>query len=100
MTQDSLLDWAPPHQRDSSTSTDAAESIRPSAARLRNLVLSWLREHGPATDEQMQEALALAGNCQRPRRRELQLAGLVEVHDEEGKTRSGRRATRWKVVKL
>lgn len=98
MSDQPLLDWQPPAQQHSRTSLAAADLVKPNAATLRTLVLEHLRKHGPSTDEAIADALGMQGNTQRPRRRELQLMGLVVEHDEEGRTRSGRRATRWKAV--
>jgi len=68
---------APPHSG-SETSRDAADAIKPKASTQRRAVLQYLLSHASgATDDEMQEALRLPGNSQRPRRKELQQAGLV-----------------------
>lgn len=81
----------------SSTSRQAAESIRPSADSLRGRVLDFLRARGTngATDEEMQLAIPMPASTQRPRRVELVQAGLVVDVGEVRKTKSGRDAVVW-----
>lgn len=68
----------PPHSG-SETSRDAAEAINPKTSTQRRVVLNYLLSNpSGATDDEMQESLRLPGNSQRPRRRELELAGLVK----------------------
>jgi hypothetical protein len=86
----------PPHVH-TETSYRAAEDIKTHVPRLRSLVLGYIQEHGPCTDEQVQDGLKMAGSTQRPRRRELERAGLIEKFDEQGKTKSGRKAVRWSI---
>lgn len=90
-------DVPPPHQHGSATSAAAADQIASSAATLREQILSLLRGHGPMTDEQMQDALNMAGDTQRPRRRELEKAGLI-FKQSTGTTRSGRSAQVWAAI--
>lgn len=52
---------------------------------------------GPLTDEEIAAAAGLLDNTVRPRRGELVRDGLVVAVDELGKTRAGKRATRWGV---
>lgn len=85
----------PPFVRHSESSAAAAESIAPVAGTLEAAVYRWLDANGPATDEQMQEALEMVANTQRPRRRGLVKAGRVFPIDDLGQTSSGRKATRW-----
>lgn len=87
---------SPPAQRHSPTSVAAAEQIKPSAGTLRERVYKFLLEY-PATDEQVQDALAMDPSTERPRRVELCKAGLVEQVGE-ARTRSGRKAAVWKAV--
>lgn len=96
MDQRSLFD-DPPAQRHSPTSVAAAEGIEPRAETLRRAVLEFLRQRGEqgATDEEIQDALAMPGNTARPRRRELQMAGLVVDSGNTRETRSGRQAVIW-----
>lgn len=85
----------PPHNG-TETSRAAAEQIKPNADTLRARVLEYLQSQPDgATDEQMQLALGMAGNTQRPRRQELEKMGLVRATDRTRATRSGRQATVW-----
>jgi hypothetical protein len=87
----------PPFVSTSQTSAEAAESVREGAAELRERVYSALKRVWPEglTDEQMQQALGMQGNTQRPRRRELEQRGLVRDSGERRFTTSGRRAVVW-----
>lgn len=58
--------------------------------------LGRCRESG-ATDEEMQIALEMPGNVQRPRRGELVDAGAIRA-DGKRATRSGRDAVVWKIA--
>jgi len=74
----------------------ARDLIKPTAETLRQQVLAYLTRRGAygATDEEMQNNLNMKGNTQRPRRRELVLAGKVK---DSGKTRptATSKATVW-----
>lgn len=85
----------PPHQRHSATSKAAAESVRVRVGPLHQKILAHLRECGGATDEEIMGALDMGGNTQRPRRRELQLMGMVKDSGLTRQTRSGRAAVVW-----
>lgn len=61
-------------------------------------ILELLAEAGPLTDEQIAERLGMEANTVRPRRGELVKAGMVRAVDEEGRTRTGSKATRWGVA--
>lgn len=61
-------------------------------------VLELLTAAGPLTDEQIAERLGMEPNTARPRRFDLVKLGLVQAVDEEGRTRTGSRATRWGVA--
>ena len=87
-----------PYQKHSETSKAAADEIKPSAGTQRHTLYGWLYEHGPATDEQMQDGIPMTANAQRPRRVELVRMGLVRDSGEKRKTRSGRSAVVWEVV--
>jgi hypothetical protein len=82
------------------TSRAAAAAIRPDAGRLRQLVLQAIVERGTigATDEEIQNALGLPGNTQRPRRRELEQVGLIRDSGQRRPTSSGRRAIVWVAI--
>lgn len=96
-----LLPFSPPPPpapfvKSSQTSREAAEAIAPHCNALQLRVLRYLAaQPGGATDERMQEALSLTGSTQRPRRVELEQAGLVRDSGAKAKTRSGRQAVVW-----
>lgn len=83
-----------PFQAHSDTSRAAADRKRPTAATDRKRVLDWFKANGPATDQECQTALELAGDTQRPRRVSLVRGGWLREYDE-GTTRAGYRAKRW-----
>ena len=77
----------PPHSG-SSTSRAAAEAIKPKAGSQRRALFEFLQQHPDGlTDDEQQQGLRLSGNSQRPRRRELQKAGLVT---DSGRRRDGK----------
>jgi DNA-binding IclR family transcriptional regulator len=94
-----LLDWMPPAVQSSTTSLAAADAVRPNAATLRALVLRWLEEHGPATDEQVISGTGLSPSTARPRRVELVRAGFVRDSGRTALTAAGRKAALWEVVR-
>jgi len=69
----------------------------PLAQAQRARLLAWLAAHPGATNEEIAAGADLPPSAVRPRRRELEAAGLVRKRDEEGRTRAGRRAARWEV---
>ncbi len=71
----------------------------PVARTQRARLLAWLAAHPCATDEQIAEGTGLNPSAARPRRRELVEAGVVRRVDDAGRTRAGRRAARWAVVR-
>ena len=97
MTQADLLAWRPlpMAQEHSRTSKAAARSIESKAGSIRARLYAWLLANGPATDEQMQDALGLNPSTQRPRRIELCMAGKVFDTKTDAKTKSGRMAILW-----
>ena len=76
------------------TSEEAAEAIRPSAHILRGKVLAYIEgeERNGATDDEVQRALGMNGNTERPRRSELETMGFLVRTDRRRKTSSGRNA--------
>jgi len=70
----------------------------PLAQAQRARLLAWLAAHPGATHEEIADGAALTPSAVRPRRRELEAAGLVRKVDTDGRTRAGRRAARWEVV--
>lgn len=88
---------APPFQRRSGTSRAAASRIRAHQSTLQAKVLAVLLVHeGGLTDLEMQDRLAMKGSTQRPRRVELQEAGLVRRVGTD-RAPSGRKAAVWDV---
>jgi len=59
---------------------------------------AWLAAHPGATNEEIAAGADLTPSAVRPRRRELEAAGLVRKVDTDGRTRAGRRAARWEVM--
>jgi len=70
----------------------------PLAQAQRARLLAWLAAHPGATHEEIADGATLTPSAVRPRRRELEAAGLVRKVDMDGRTRAGRRAARWEVV--
>lgn len=90
----------PPFQRHSDTSRAAAVRISKDAENLRGQVYAYLVSRGDgATDEEGQAKLCMDGNTYRPRRRELELAGLVVDSGKRRPTSSGRDAVVWVAVR-
>jgi hypothetical protein len=90
---------APPGQRHSGTSRAAAASQTPAKLtgdRLR--IFSYLKSRPDgATDEEIAAALAMGENTERPRRVELQRAGMIRLVATRA-TKSGRKANVWRVA--
>lgn len=96
MTGYRFYNGLPPHQRHSETSLAAAIAMLETADTKRGLVYRFLRQRGQvgATDEQIQRDLGLPGNpC--PRRRELEIAGIVEDSGRRAPTSAGKMAVIW-----
>lgn len=87
----------PAKQSESLESRDAAREIEPHVTGLQQRLLDFLEEWGPATDEQIADALGMNPSTERPRRIELERAGLV-VQAGVAKTKSGRSAALWKAA--
>ncbi|MEZ6127895.1 MAG: hypothetical protein R3C59_04385 [Planctomycetaceae bacterium] len=68
----------PPHNG-TDTSMAAAERIQPAVTGQRRKVLDFVRDRGElgATDSEIQAGLNIPGDTERPRRRELEQAGLI-----------------------
>lgn len=91
-----LYGGTPPHS-DQHTSLQAATQITESAHTLRAKVLQFITdagEHG-ATDLEIQTALDMEGNTERPRRRELVLMKKIRWSGQTRRTTSGRNAKVW-----
>lgn len=106
MTQGALFDRinpelmrepVPAFQRHSDTSRDAAVRIAKDAETLRQQVYAYIVSRGGhgATDEEGQAKLCMDGNTYRPRRRELETAGVVMDSGQRRATSSGRSAVVW-----
>jgi hypothetical protein len=90
-------DIDPPFVAESETSRAAAESIAYQSPRLRDLVHAQIFRCGlrGATNDELEDAMALRHQTLSARVRELVLLGRVEDSGERRKTRSGRLATVW-----
>lgn len=86
----------PPHVH-TRTSYKAAVRVRSKVEEMRSLILGFIQAKGPVTDQQIQKALGMSGDSERPRRGELKKAGLIEKFDDGGVTRAGNEAQRWVV---
>ena len=86
-----------PAQAHSRTSVEAAKRISGKSHALRAQVLAFIEARGElgATDEEVQLALAMGGSTQRPRRVDLESAGLVRDSGRTRRTTSGRQAVVW-----
>lgn len=81
-------------QFDSPESVDAAVANMPNRESQRGRVLAFIEEFGGHTDEQIQDALAMDPNTERPRRVELARAGRIKKVGV-ARTRAGRSAAVW-----
>ena len=88
-----------PYAPGSDTSREAAEKAEGTAEAGRARVLSLLRRQGPMTLQQIEDALGWNGNTVRPRRCELEAAGLVVDSGKTAKTKSGHNAVLWEAAK-
>ena len=81
------------------TRRDALRAIEPAAATLRASVLAYVRQRGAqgATDAEIQTALGMSGDTERPRRQELERGGHIEASPRTRETASGRQAVVWVV---
>lgn len=87
-----------PFQPQSDTSRAAARQLDPEyLTETHEKILSFLRSHGPSTDEEIQNGLSLNPSTQRPRRVELRSKGLIQEAGK-GRTRSGRSAVKWSIT--
>jgi hypothetical protein len=81
-------------QLDSPESVDAGISNMERRASQRQRIIDFLQEHGGHTDEQIQDALAMNPNAERPRRRRLAQDGVV-VRVGTAQTKAGNEAAVW-----
>lgn len=94
-TSDADLPLFAPAQAHSATSRAAAARQTPAKAGTDRARILAALEAGPLTDEQIADTTGIEANTVRPRRGELVRDGLVVRVDDEGRTRTGSRATRW-----
>jgi hypothetical protein len=87
----------PPAQRHSQTSVRSAAEIKYHAPTLRARVFRYIMEHPGCTDEAIAIGTGLNPSTARPRRVELERAGLI-VRAGTAKTSSGRTAVTWQVA--
>lgn len=91
-----LYDGRPPAQKHSETSRAAASRIRKRIGPLHREIIAFLTSTvRGATDEEMQAAIPMAANTQRPRRIELTQLGAVVDSGGRKLTRSRRHAVVW-----
>lgn len=100
MSNYEFYNGTPPHVAGSATSKAAAEDAKASAAVLRARVFKYIQGMGAqgATDQEIQFALDMAGNTERPRRGELVMAGWVRDSGNARKTQAGKSAVVWEAV--
>lgn len=81
------------------TTLNARDQIKSKRLTLRDKVLNYITQSGDrgATDEELQQALFMAGNTERPRRDELLSMGLIRDSGRRRKTSSNRDAIVWVV---
>lgn len=86
-----------PAQAHSRTSVEAARRISGKSQALRARVFAYIQAQGElgATDEEVQTALGMGGSTQRPRRVDLETAGMVRDSGRTRRTTSGRQAVVW-----
>lgn len=93
-----MPDPTAPYVTHSVTSRDAAEAIRPKINALQTKVFDFIGGKGllGATDQEIQDALEMNGSTERPRRRELEIMGLiVNSGQTRRKTDKGQFSTVW-----
>ena len=86
-----------PYQKQSSTSKAAAKAVEPFARTARYRVWQFIRDNPRCTDQHVQHALTMNPNTQRPRRVELESAGLIRPHGQS-KTPRGSEGVAWVVT--
>lgn len=88
-----MAPWTGRSPETRATSRDAATNLE-NASTLRARVLAHIEASGGATDEEIQVALGMDGNTERPRRRELEQQSRI-VPQGTRQTASGRQAVVW-----
>lgn len=87
-----------PGFKSGSTSKAAAESMRPTAATLRDLCLKMIRRYGDLTADECAAFCNQSVLSIRPRFSELSAINLIEDSGLRRDNASGRRAVVWKAV--
>lgn len=80
-----------------STSRAAGDSMQQHATRLARQIWDYLKDHGPATCAEAQQALGLSHQTCSARFNELKRKGLIHDTGAKRKTPSGRAAVVWSV---
>lgn len=80
------------------TSKAAADAMRPSQPRLRQLVLDTLAVAGPLTADEVADHLRIDRLSIRPRLSELAALGKVQDTGERRKNKSGKSAVVWSLI--
>jgi predicted ArsR family transcriptional regulator len=84
-----------PYQSSSETSAAAAYSVREHITPRQQMILDYLEEHGPSTQDEISEGLGLRIQSVNPRVHELAMAGVVVDTGRLRATSSGRNAVVW-----
>ena len=84
----------------SNTRGEAAALILPTTSKARRQVLLYFADRGDrgATDQEVQRALGMRADSQRPRRRELVVLDFVTDSTHTRPTASGRQARVWRIT--
>jgi hypothetical protein len=91
-----LYNGSPPHELQD-TSALAAIQAMPNISRQQRRVYLYIRNVGPATDDELEVALHISHQAVSARRRELVLKGLLRNSGKRRRTRRNRLATVWEV---
>lgn len=89
----------PPPSTDNEFSQAAASSMEDHAAKQRAAVLAAIKAHGPVSDQDLARITGFVGDSIRPRRGELEAAGLI-VKAGRGVTESGRSCQLWAAAEV
>jgi hypothetical protein len=81
------------------TSYHAARDIAPKAKRYRELILSNLRDVGPASSTELARRLGVAFDTVQPRTSELRRDGLIEDSGARSPTQYGKLSIVWRAVR-
>ena len=79
------------------TSRAAAEAVKPTAGKLREIVLRALKRRGPSTPEEVAVWSGIDLMSVRPRFSELSASGLIETTGTTRQSRTGKRAKVWRI---